>query len=222
MKTKSSFASLPFLFLMLLSFNCHAVIMTFDNQAGFLGAVGPATTYDFERGSGFPADTNGGALGGFAPIGVFDGINFNAATYQTGNSTSGLQSMTGIGGTFTSATLTFSPGTKGLGFFGLDLTANEIIKLTVDFAIGPDQVYDISLNGDPALTPQYFGLWDSTDSILSASLRGTEIIDQAKLRAWAIDDLSVAVSPVPVPAAVWLFGTALAGFIGFSRRRNVA
>ena len=26
---------------------------------------------------------------------------------------------------------------------------------------------------------------------------------------------------VPVPAAVWLFGTALIGFIGFSRRRNV-
>lgn len=28
-------------------------------------------------------------------------------------------------------------------------------------------------------------------------------------------------SPVPVPAAVWLFGTALIGFIGFSRRRSV-
>jgi hypothetical protein len=29
------------------------------------------------------------------------------------------------------------------------------------------------------------------------------------------------VSPVPVPAAVWLFGTALIGFIGFSRRTKV-
>lgn len=29
-------------------------------------------------------------------------------------------------------------------------------------------------------------------------------------------------SPVPLPAAAWLFGTALIGFIGFSRRRNVA
>jgi hypothetical protein len=28
-------------------------------------------------------------------------------------------------------------------------------------------------------------------------------------------------SAVPVPAAFWLFGTALAGFIGFSRRRTV-
>ena len=29
------------------------------------------------------------------------------------------------------------------------------------------------------------------------------------------------VSPVPVPAAFWLFGTALIGFIGFSRRTKV-
>ena len=29
-------------------------------------------------------------------------------------------------------------------------------------------------------------------------------------------------SPVPVPAAVWLFGTALIGFVGMSRRRKIA
>ncbi len=29
------------------------------------------------------------------------------------------------------------------------------------------------------------------------------------------------VSPIPVPAAVWLFGTALIGFIGLSRRRKI-
>ena len=30
------------------------------------------------------------------------------------------------------------------------------------------------------------------------------------------------VNPVPVPAAVWLFGTALIGFVGMSRRRKIA
>ena len=33
---------------------------------------------------------------------------------------------------------------------------------------------------------------------------------------------SVNLNPVPVPAAVWLFGTALIGFIGMSRRTKVA
>jgi len=30
------------------------------------------------------------------------------------------------------------------------------------------------------------------------------------------------VSAVPVPAAIWLFGTALIGFVGFSRRRKIS
>lgn len=34
------------------------------------------------------------------------------------------------------------------------------------------------------------------------------------------DDMVVRVSAVPVPAAVWLFGSALLGFFGFSRRRS--
>ncbi len=35
-------------------------------------------------------------------------------------------------------------------------------------------------------------------------------------------DLQIFASPVPVPAAIWLFGSALVGFIGMSRRRNVS
>jgi hypothetical protein len=31
-----------------------------------------------------------------------------------------------------------------------------------------------------------------------------------------------AISPIPVPAAFWLFGTALIGFVGISRRRKVS
>ena len=35
-------------------------------------------------------------------------------------------------------------------------------------------------------------------------------------------NLAFQVNVVPVPAAIWLFGTALIGFIGFSRRRKIA
>jgi hypothetical protein len=32
----------------------------------------------------------------------------------------------------------------------------------------------------------------------------------------------MSVSAVPVPAAIWLFGSALLGFIGYGRRTNVS
>jgi hypothetical protein len=36
------------------------------------------------------------------------------------------------------------------------------------------------------------------------------------------DNVQLSVSAVPVPAAIWLFGTALIGLIGFGKRRKVA
>lgn len=41
----------------------------------------------------------------------------------------------------------------------------------------------------------------------------------AKNHVWAVADGDVFVSAVPVPAAAWLFGSALLGFFGFSRRK---
>ena len=39
----------------------------------------------------------------------------------------------------------------------------------------------------------------------------------------ALDNISVlAANPIPVPAAAWLFGTALIGLVGFSKRRKSA
>ena len=57
------------------------------------------------------------------------------------------------------------------------------------------------------------GLWNGTDDIVLSNF-------------WpgggAISHIAIyGVSPIPVPAAVWLFGTALIGFIGFSRRTSV-
>lgn len=37
---------------------------------------------------------------------------------------------------------------------------------------------------------------------------------------WA--DKGLAVSEVPVPAAVWLFGSGLVGLMGFKRRKKIA
>ena len=37
-----------------------------------------------------------------------------------------------------------------------------------------------------------------------------------------VGDINITLNPVPLPAAVWLFGTALIGVLGFSQRRKVA
>ena len=212
--------------LLLVSSASQAAITTYTDEATFLGAVGSSTTYDFETSSGFPADINGAGSGGFIAAGTFGGITNDATVYQSLLAQSGVQVMTGNVGTFGGATLNFLPGTTGIGLWGLDLTADEILRVTVEFMTAGTQQFDITLGGDPRITPQYFGVWDATDSILSAALVGGNLDGSGLFtRAWAIDDLSVASSsipPVPVPAAVWLFGTALIGFVGMSRRRKVA
>jgi len=50
------------------------------------------------------------------------------------------------------------------------------------------------------------------------------VTDPLPVITWAIgfDDVQLTVSAVPVPAAVWLFGTALVGLFGFGKRRKTA
>ncbi len=63
---------------------------------------------------------------------------------------------------------------------------------------------------------------------LEVEFRGRTLIEARALRTSIIglelhmsDEAFMIPQVVPVPAAVWLFGTALIGFIGFSRRTNV-
>jgi hypothetical protein len=51
------------------------------------------------------------------------------------------------------------------------------------------------------------------------------LIDELQLgfgTNFMVDDISLNVSAVPAPAAVWLFGTGILGLIGFSKRRKAA
>ncbi|UOA09476.1 hypothetical protein [Methylobacter sp. S3L5C] len=59
------------------------------------------------------------------------------------------------------------------------------------------------------------GIFSAT---LSAPLQG--VVDVLLVGGAVYDNVSINVAAVPVPGAVWLFGSALMGFLGFSRRNT--
>ena len=70
--------------------------------------------------------------------------------------------------------------------------------------------------GDPDGGTLFYGLTDFGNSIT----RITYFAGAPTSDAVGIDDIRFG-RVVPIPAAVWLFGTALIGFIGYSRRRVI-
>ncbi|MDC1286486.1 PEP-CTERM sorting domain-containing protein [Gammaproteobacteria bacterium] len=81
---------------------------------------------------------------------------------------------------------------------------------TADAEILPNTFYTPDTGGD--------NLWDQI--LFNQGVTGVARIDVYMGGSGAIDNLVYNV--VPVPAAVWLFGTALFGFFGFSKRKKAA
>jgi len=80
-------------------------------------------------------------------------------------------------------------------------------------------------DGDIGTTDNNIARLDIFDlALFSSALDGdTNFSIQTNINdGWALDymRLKMIVSPVPIPAAVWLFGTALIGLVGFSKRRK--
>ena len=85
-------------------------------------------------------------------------------------------------------------------FSGLDQSG--IYVSGTEYALDTNSVWEISLSVNR--TPGSIG---------------TSLKSYAFFNAWAVHDGDV-VSSVPVPAAVWLFGSGLLGLIGMARRKK--
>jgi hypothetical protein len=182
--------------------------------------------------SGFASDT---ASLRWSVVGGNQRTNANAATdwgaLATANSAADFPVVNG-----TNVVRTALTGTGSIGGWYANINAN----------IGANQAVDI--NPFTATTSLYEtklgdlgGLQDSvglhtvgagSDNFFRATLATTaagDPIQYSQLGSFSLSSGNIltytaggAPSPVPVPAAVWLFGSALAGFLGISRRNKQA
>ena len=98
--------------------------------------------------------------------------------------------------------------------------------LVSDFSLNRVSAYELDGDGNPLISTRLDFLTDLngaegafidplTGDFLFSTFRGSNQLVR-------VDGFIAPPAVIPVPAAVWLFGTALVGFIGMSRRRKVA
>ena len=125
----------------------------------------------------------------------------------------------------------FSP--RSLRDWNTENFPGYIIQLLAGGTVIAEDINSVTINeGDFGIASLSLTVDNSHAALLGMAL-GIRLLNQNTDASglfmgieWAsavdFDNVQLSVSAVPVPAAVWLFGTALVGFIGVSRRRKVA
>ena len=159
---------------------------------------------------GNPRTAFNGNSSGEGPGGIDDALSGNTLKSASNGST---------------VVFTFSTDIKDLQLYAVDIeigTVTEVFEARV-YDAGDNLLHTITLTGgDPGTGDGLLALVDfSTGFTGSGSIRKLEfeaITSPSTLPGYAVDDLSYSV--IPVPAAVWLFGSGLLGLIGFVRRKK--
>jgi hypothetical protein len=179
----------------------------------------------------------------------FDLSGSNWTNFITGASTSAIKYVIGVGNAIDfGAMLTGAPLLPNTGtVFGFD-TASTISNHAID--INSKTGVNIAENlstivldtetpgvGQHANAASAWGGWNQDPQIAYGQVAGFQLgqlnlndgsnIATTFAGKWKLDgnNLSFAAAPVsqvPLPAAVWLFGSALMGFFGINRRKSIA
>ena len=108
------------------------------------------------------------------------------------------------------------------------------INIASNFSVGGlayDGQYQLMLESDsnlPGGSELFLATYDSYSDLISGSLSSSSYSQINIASNFSVGGLTSTfadetpdIPPVPVPAAVWLFGSALIGLLGFARRRKV-
>ena len=207
---------------LLLSVSANAAIITYTDEASFLAALsGPASTLDFDSTSVGTLIPSGNSLGGVTFTYNISGLDMkvvNDFDTTSPNNYLGLDDAGNLdlfiaGDEFS---MSFASPVNAIGLYivsGDPLLAGDVsLDTSAGSALNSD-VVDVTL-GDGGLA-YYIGLMSDT-AFTSADL--TFDAEAVEKFLYSVDDITTSV--VPIPGAVWLFGSGLLGLISLSKRRK--
>lgn len=173
------------------------------NTPGVTGSSGGVTSVVFGPGSHDSVDGDDG---------IIDGSGLNGDSYFFSAGFGGIDFIfddTVLGALPTVAGIVWTDGAGSTTFEAYDASNNLLDTLTLSIADG-------SFEGETA-EDTFFGITHSAgiSRIFISNTAGGIEVDHLQ---YGGGDLSA----IPIPAAAWLFGTALIGLVGLSRRRKVA
>jgi len=105
-----------------------------------------------------------------------------------------------------------------IGFYLISVAENHSLwTITVTDQFGENYIHETISNNTK--TPVYFGFLDTENGISSININSGWVGDG--VTNYLIDNVSrSSISAVPLPAAVWLFGSGLIGLASFARRKK--
>ncbi len=215
--------------LLVISTQANSAIVTFTDRSAFQTAAGTTATEDF----------NTAPIGNFVDTATFsglfdDGLDFDDFTLS---STDPLLGRISIGTyTFVSGTVPFN--IDGTNFIVASKDIGNILTFNFNTAITafgfnqnnyfkPIPSGFFGLNMD-AITLDGVSFFINNPSDFFGFISDTPF-NSIQFNAftlsfagenYGLDNVEYSVSAVPVPAAAWFFGTALFGFLGFSRKNK--
>lgn len=157
-------------------------------------------------------------MAGFDAGGVFDGATSSLSVdYSVFYNLNGFRQSSGI--IYFNRESSFDPPDDSL--YSLEIDEFVDVQLTlptsvpITFAMGLQTVATVNMNGSATVNASNSLTFDP-DNFLKILTPGVT----ANAGTFLVDNTLPAFSAVPVPAAVWLFGSGLIGLIGLARKNN--